>query len=329
MNHKAETLYRGLTLIDDDILEEVEAHATSRKARSRKHTPIARYAALAACLVLVLGAALLLNYLHQPGNAILAVENNQPDSISCYPAQDPKEQPSGTQAEGVTIPNMEVSLDANASACMIPFFIYQGKQFIWLAEVEDPSVLDDYLGTVTGPIDVWTPAEGYVDFAGSVQGEIYSVQGSDPGFLVCLEEDNGNLAYYANSVGITLVTGSDLFRDRFPVQEHYQSLGYQAWDDWYYSQGNIRSLSPGQEDTAQDFLDLLQGGTFILRTGLEELTDLIHVYVHLDSGLTLHFFLYENDTDGYIYLDNFWTAYLIVDKAALEGFVSSLGFSIP
>ncbi len=325
MNHKAETLYRGITLIDDDILQEVEEQSLSSKARSKKRTPIARYAALAACLVLVLGAALLLHY-HQPGASSLVAENNQPDSISCYPAQDPKEQASGTQTEGVTIPNMEVSLDANASACMIPFFIYQGKQFIWLAEVEDPSVLGDHLGTVTGPIDVWTPAEGYVDFAGSIQGEIYSVQGSDPGFLVCLEESNGNLAYFANSVGITLVTGSDLFRDRFPVQEHYLSLEYQAWDDWYYSQGNIRSLSPSQEDTAQDFLELLQGGTFVLRTGLEELTDLIHVYVHLDSGLTLHFFLHENDTDGYIYLDNFWSTYLIVDKAALEDFVSSLDF---
>lgn len=83
MNHKTETLYRGITLIDDDILQEAEEQAISGKTRSRKHTPIPRYAVLAACLVLVLGGALLLHYLHQPGNAILVTENNQPDSISC------------------------------------------------------------------------------------------------------------------------------------------------------------------------------------------------------------------------------------------------------
>ena len=76
---------------------------------------------------------------------------------------------------------MEVSLSANENAAMLAFFIYQGRcyvQYEWIDHGD--ALVGEYLGTATGLIDEWTPQEGYVDLAGSVQGDFYAVNGYDP-----------------------------------------------------------------------------------------------------------------------------------------------------
>ena len=53
---------------------------------------------------------------------------------------------------------------------------------------EAEGIVGEHLGTVTGMIDEWTPEEGYVDFAGSICGDFYSVKGYDPEFMLCISD---------------------------------------------------------------------------------------------------------------------------------------------
>ena len=82
----------------------------------------------------------------------------------------------------MTIPPLEVSLSSELAADMIGFFIYEGRCYVQYNHIDNGTdLIGEYLGTATGLIDEWTPKEGYVDFAGSVRGDFYSVKGYDPG----------------------------------------------------------------------------------------------------------------------------------------------------
>ena len=60
------------------------------------------------------------------------------------------------------------------------------------------------MGTATGLIDEWTPKEGYVELAGSVSGDFYTVNGFDPTFLLCMKEDGDAIQLFVCNSGITL-----------------------------------------------------------------------------------------------------------------------------
>lgn len=211
---------------------------------------------------------------------------------------------------GVVIPKTQVTLNANTTADMMAFFIFEGRIYIQNEWLEEGSALvGEYVGTATGMIDEWTPKDGYVDCAGSISGDFYTVNGYDPDFMLCMTDDDGSVSTYINDNGLTLRTGSDLFEDRLHLAGNYSTVEYQAQTDWFYSLGNIKTLYSESTleaaETVENFLTALNSGSFMyvddipLEKGQNNLYDLAnyHLFFHMDNGMNVHLLLYEG---GYV-----------------------------
>nr|WP_300656727.1 sigma-70 family RNA polymerase sigma factor [uncultured Acetatifactor sp.] len=167
--------------------------------------------------------------------------------------------------EGVTIPPMEVILGrSNDELCMLAFFIYQGHCYVEYERLENDSskIVGEYLGTATGLIDEWTPRDGYVELAGSVEGDFYSVKGYEPSFLLCMQKE-GTVSLYVREGGITLKTGADLYNKWLHLSEDYREVRYETRASWYYGSGEVRQLDAPRAQEVLDFIQALDEAEFL------------------------------------------------------------------
>ena len=277
MNSK--DLYYAVNEVDDDILERSEAVAAGCK---RKNGWL-KWCAAAACLCLAIIGTAIWTFApsHKDGTGLTVSEN------------------------GVTIPKLDVSLSANESADMLAFFIYQGRcytQYEWIYDNED--IVGEYLGTATGLINEWTPKEGYVELAGSISGDFYSVWGYDPSFMLCMKDADGVVSTYICNNGITLKYGSELYEDRLHLSDNFESMQYESRASWYFGKGE-RYQMDSIHDIVLDFIKSMDSALFVpcdlvpLGEGQTTMadTELYHLYFRMENGTTVHLRLHEN---GYV-----------------------------
>ncbi len=280
-------LYRAFNEVDDDILERSEAVVCECKKKDEKKGGWLKYCAVAACLCLVVIGTIIWKQ-----SAASKPPYNRHAEIT-------------VSEHGVTIPQMEVSLSANEAADMIAFFIYQGRcyvQYGWIYDNAD--IVGEYLGTATGLIDEWTPKEGYVELAGSVSGDFYSVQGYDPSFMLCMTDTEGTVSAYICNNGITLKYGSELYEDRLHLSGNFESVQYESRSSWYFSRGG-RYQMDSIHDAVLRFIQDMDDALFLLcdsvpleegQTSMAD-TELYHLYFRMEDGTTVHLRLHEN---GYV-----------------------------
>ena len=228
--------------------------------------------------------------------------------------------------DGVTIPRTNIPLSASAdeAADMIGFFIYQGRcyvQYEWI--YNDVNFIGEYLGTATGFIDEWTPADGYVDFAGSVKGDFYAVKGISPEFMLCMRSDDGSVTTYINDNGITLKTGMDLFEDRLHVSETCTGLTYQTHGAWHSGDDGYFILKESYEQERTLFLEALDQALFLPRQDAPYDFDqvLYHIDLTSESGMNVKLRLFP---DGYVYFDGIRSVFLKMETESCERFVALL-----
>lgn len=207
--------------------------------------------------------------------------------------------------DGVVIPKRDISLSNNAD--MIGFFIYQGNCYVQYEQFNNAdNIVGDYLGTATGLIDEWTPQDGYVELAGSVKGDFFSVKGYDPSFMLCMKCNDGQISTYVCSTGLTVKYGSELYEDKLHLAENYSGVQFETRESWYQGKGEICTLNNGMDIVAL-FLDALNAAEFIPWTSVPDMegvsanaiydTEIYHVYFQMDNGMVVHLRLYEN---GYV-----------------------------
>ena len=190
----------------------------------------------AACLCLLIGVTSLCTI------SFPAEEN--PASIDSEPALTPTPEPSQS-VSGVTPPAPQLSLAAGENASMMPFFIYQGRTYLYYDCVPSRHLaLGEKAGTATGLIDEWTPQDGYVNLAGSVTGDFYPVAGYDPSFLLAMPQTDGTMELFVAQNGYTLQTGADLFETRLSVLETCTAVTWETWDSWYEEKGTSTHFPP-------------------------------------------------------------------------------------
>lgn len=279
---RGDELLDNMECIDADLIEAADAKP-KKKAR-----PWVKWGSMAACLCLVVIGAIIISQSTNPtpsGNGI---------TIS---------------GDGVTIPQMEISLSSDTQADMLGFFIYQGRcyvQYEWI--YDDVDFIGEYLGTATGLIDEWTAREGYVELAGSVKGNFYSVKGFDPTFMLCMKYESGAVSTYINDNGITLKTGADLFEERLHLSGNYAGVQYQTRTSWYNSADEIFELNDEYKETVANFVAALNSALFMrtedipLDEGQANVYDkeIYHLYFKMNNGMTIHLRLYEG---GYVHFD--------------------------
>ena len=255
-------LFKSMEAIDEDLLEKYAeksplqpfaAEHTERRSKMLKYVlAIAGFAA--AGLIAAVGS----RHFSRMGSlkeaaAIAETVRAEPDRTAA--------------TAGITIPPAEVRLaaDDSGNSDMIGFFIFESRCYVYMDTIfPDPGLADRHLGTITGLIDEWTPEDGYVDFAGSVTGEFYSVKGYDPAFMLCQKYQSGDLVLYICNSGITLNKGSELYTDRLHLKENIKELQTESRDSWFYSR-NERFRADKDSEAVARFLDALNEGTFISR----------------------------------------------------------------
>lgn len=205
---------------------------------------------------------------------------------------------------GITIPKREVYLAKNDGVAMDmhALFIYEGRVYISFGEYGNISdeIVGEYLGTSTGMIDEWTPKDGYVDFAGSIEGDFYSVNGYDKEFMLCMKDSDGTVSIFYNDNGITLHQSSDLFEERLHLKGNYVQAYYQNDKEWNYGEG-YHNVDSQDMNIIDSFVDALNSGSLISvdgnETNMYSLNQIYHLYLEMNNGIVLHFRLYEG---GYV-----------------------------
>ena len=238
---------------DQDIL------LAQKKKRKYRWIPWAA----AACLLLAVGAGVLLRH-----------SVPLPPQDAAAPAKSTQTMPK----PGVWIPAIELPTpQETAMADMIAFVMYQGKMYTdaeMYSEEESPrleGLLGEQIGESTGTIDEWSDEAEYArEFASNVPGAVYTVQGYDPDFRLCVRRDFTDdsgvhrmwLHFLERLNGIRLSTGADLFEDRLHLRGNVTSIQWQAHSDWDWNLGGIQDAAIS-EDVWNAFLDAMDAGQFV------------------------------------------------------------------
>lgn len=307
MKEKREKLYDSLTNVREDFVEEAQA------ATSAKRPAWVRWCALAACLCLLVAGTVVWKPWSQGGSK---------------PAGPPTS--AAQTAKGITIPKAEVALSQTegVAADMLAFFIYQGRcylQYNWIDHGSD--LVGEKVGTATGLIDEWTPAEGYVELAGSVSGDFYTVRGFAPAFLLCMKEEGNAVQLFVCNNGITLYQGSELFEDRLGLSDGLKAVTYEDEDSWYDGEEDIHTLH--DLDAVKTLIAAMDEAAFQLsdQADLYEEQDgglskeLYHVYCKLDNGVTVTLRLFQG---GYVTFTGVPDACVQVPEATFDAFLAAL-----
>ena len=307
MKEKREKLYDSLTNVREDFVEEAQG------ATSAKRPAWVRWCALAACLcLLVVGTVV-----WKPWSPY----ENKPASPNTSVAQTSK---------GITIPKAEVTLSQpdGVEMDMLAFFIYQGRCYLQYDRLDHGSgLVGEKVGTATGLIDEWTPAEGYVELAGSVSGDFYTVRGFDPEFMLCMKEEGDAVQLFVCNNGITLYQGSELFEDRLGLSDGLKAVTYEDEDSWYNGKEDIHTLN--DLDAIKTLIAAMDEAKFQLsdQAELYEEEDgglskeLYHVYCKLDNGVTVTLRLFQG---GYVTFTGLPDACVQVPEATFDAFLAAL-----
>lgn len=296
-----ELIMDAMEYIDDELLEDVN---TLRSGRPLKRSRIwMRYASAAACVCIILGGMLFVSRFY---NMKSYPESDGMDNEMMAEGADGLSGSGDTGALGVTIPKTEISIEPNSTADLLSFFIYDGRLYVQYEWIYDhPELAGEYVGTATGNIDCFTPKKEYVDLAGSVSGDFYTVDGFDPSFMLCMKYEDGSVSTYINDNGMTLFRGSDLFEDRLHLSGNYSGVEYQTRHDWVKSLGNVKSLSDESAGVIESFVEELNKGSFMytddmpLDEGQKNIYDreIYHLFFRMNNGMTIHLRLYDG---GYV-----------------------------
>lgn len=288
---KKEILLDALGKLDEELVAEA---APGKKPPKKARTAAwVKWGAMAACLCLVVGGAIWK----------ITTLPTKGEPLSGYLVSE----------KGITIPTLEVSLSKEAAAMsdMIGFFIYEGRCYVYYDNTDEAEgIVGEYLGTVTGMIDEWTPEEGYVDFAGSIRGDFYSVKGYDPKFMLCTKEANGIVTMYICNNGITLKYGKELYEDRLHLSENIAGVQFESRESWFYSKEELYELDK-EEAYIREFIEKLDAEEFLLcqdvtvQEGWEHMVDseIYHLYFNMKDGTRIHLRLHEN---GYVRFQGLW-----------------------
>lgn len=207
--------------------------------------------------------------------------------------------------EGITIPKRNVSLKNDPAADMMLLFIYQGNCYVQYEIVQGTAIKGKRLGTVTGMIDEWTPADGYVELAGSAYGDFFEVEGYDPSFMLCMNEGEDAVMTYVCDSGFTVKQGADILEKRFHFSENRRVVWYRGRNASYA--GSRRYQFTGSFDIVDEFIRQINEGEFVPRETLEgELRNKNPRYELLlitKSGIPATVYVFE---DGYVCFSSFW-----------------------
>ena len=225
---RSEIILDALNALDDEMIKDVEnLRGMSIK---KKKSPWRKLTAMAAgiCVFVICGWMASSGLFSPVENTNERNENTDEDITEITGGAE-------SLRAGVTIPQMELDLGESqdgVAADMLGFFILNGRSYIQYefhqdyAETESDFV-GDYVGHITGTIDEWTEADGYVDGVGTYTGNVYEVKGISPEFMLCMVWENGWVETFIHHNDITLYKGADLVDEWLDLRGNYKGISFE------------------------------------------------------------------------------------------------------
>lgn len=217
--------------------------------------------------------------------------------------------------KGVTIPALEMpEPKEGVSYSMIGLVVYNGRiytnaQFLRSDQAALDKLLGEKLGTARGNLNEWSSRTEFdKEFASTIPGDVYAVNGYDTDFRICVPFPYGDgaegLAFLENLNGITVDSGADLY-EKLKMKENYTNVKYQLHEDWDYNKGNYKEYTDISDDQLKEFVNALYNAPFedlsqedIYASGKKQ----THLFFAMNDGTTVRIRLFENGYVGYEYM---------------------------
>ena len=332
---------------DTDLLEAVGGidnkyieQAGKAKTRDLRWVPIA----VAALSVTILGVIFIPKLLNKDDDVSTTKPTEVTQSLFTEPTGVTAMEIEGT---GVYVPSIKLpeSTESGTAADMIGLVVYKGQIYTQAVDYTGEeaykidAIVGEYLGTARGNLDEWSSQDDYADeFASTIYGEIYSVNGYDTSFRICLraeyEDENGSnlwIQFLDCLNGITITKGSELFEDRLHVREKVAMVQWQSQEDWDYYLGNYQDTDI-DETLWNEFWDAVDNGDFYYMWNEEDLSPIIndmshqaHMIITMNDGTKVNVRLIEFDGEGYVGYESFGWYYVKVPKDVFDRMYEACG----
>lgn len=243
------------------------------------------------------------------------------------------EDPSQTSI-GVTIPPREIRPSKGGElADMMALFIYEGRCYVQhFHGTPGDEFVGEYVGSVDGSIDEWSSKEDWVDLAGTIRGDVYTVKGMDPEFMLCIWRP-GHTSLYINDSGYTLVKGKDLYGDRLNLAGNYHKVVFLVEGGAKPEQTASFTLEGDGLAPVKDFVKGLYEGDFVWIKYVEptRATEDERVNLHgkdrymlnvwMENGIVWHLTLYEG---GYVTFSGLHGVAVQMDRTVFDEMLAVL-----
>ena len=188
--------------------------------------------------------------------------------------------------------------------------VYTQGEALWGDEPgENDALLGEYVGEAKGTLSEWATQEDWAaEFASTYAGPVYTVNGYDPSFRLCLvqrTDGEETLQFLENLDGIGLNTGADLYDERLHVREgtvRVSFLSHQDWNNGAYEK--MRELSGLSAELWEAFLAALCEAPFVKLSsqeheGFYQSEPQGHLFLKQADGTTVELRLFAGGYVGY------------------------------
>jgi len=324
---------RGNEFLDKMGLVNPEYIEAAETAPIKKKNVWVRWTVLAACLCIIIGIIMFLRSAELDKNTDITDNSTLSDTHTNMPIDeieteitdytDEEEIPTN---KGLYIPPVELPEgDDIASMDMLGVVVYKGGIYtqteLYLDEraYEMEHLVGEYIGLAKGNLHEWSTQEDYAqEFASSVYGEVYTVNGYDPDFRICVRNEytwEGEhyimIEFLDRLNDIYLESGEDLFEDRLHVKERLVNIQWQSHDAWNYG-GDVNDAA-FDEPLWGAFLDEVYKGEFVYTykpegsfyedkpySSIFDNPNQVHLILNMEDGTTIRLRLIEG---GYVGLE--------------------------
>ena len=293
---KGKDLLDKINFIDNDLIQEA---ANIRKKRKK----CTKWYAIACSLCVILIGTVLLRWVILNDK----LDNNNTTVVDEEEAKNSL----------VYIPKIELPKKSSVQTDMIGLIVYKGKiytqaeSFCGQKASEINNLVGNRIGYAKGNIDEGAKQEEYAkEFAGTVSGDVYTVNGYNEDFRICIKgSDNdgtGNVIdyinFYENLNGIGLNNGKDLFGDRIRLEKNWDNVKYLTHENWDngWPDYNYLNLSNITERDIDKFIQELYRGEFVDLTN-KDIYDKPnhHLYIYMKDNTRVELRLFEGGYVGY------------------------------
>lgn len=301
-------LLRAMNQMPDDWIEE----ALAPKRQNRRRAIAVSAAGLAACaaMALIVWRPWTIAPPAAPAVSSAGEAGDRPDEaqVGAESGAESAAQSGGNGVfvpaepeKGVTIPKTPLpKVSESLTFDMAGFFIHDGRMYVQTGETAPAGLRGSYVFTPTGQIDEWSGAEEYVEGASSVGGDVYTVEGYDESFRLCLADGSGTFSLYDCLGGVTLKTGADLFETRLHLESRWESVSFLPDEAWQNNQTDYRPLAL-TDGEIEAFLSLLMAASMQDWSAGSENGDIFeqgfaqaHLRFTLTDGTSVSLRLFEN-----------------------------------